>query len=860
MLIFASMNTARRWLLVTAHFVCPLLFFTNLTRNPYISQIVLLNIVLALAFVAWVWRAVGQPPGASLPKLPVAWPLAAFLLIWAVSWLRAYFGHAEFFRPAMIAEGVRAAMFLVVNCMAAFWLAALVAAEDEGSNDIALGPWVAFAVFWGLLWVAFASARTRSGAPNEDFFALVWEPYGAVVWALGLGIAAWLCRRGRVIDFLHLAFATGFLASLYGVCQYFNYEPVWSSVLNPYGGRAVSTFGNPNFLSTYNAALMPSALALFLVEKSGARRCLYALLFVVLEAALLATLTRSSWGGAAVGVATLGLSARMRARLKDQPRGAGLLFGLVLVLALAWPSSTITSGYTPTVVGRLTEMWAIAKRDGFYSPWHQRVLIWTSAWMMGNEAPLLGKGGGLFELFYPFYQGSLLHADAFYHNMRTHANNSHNEILEVFAQTGVLGLGAFLWLWATFFKTSWKWLQTKAGEDPIWLGAVAGVATVLADNLLNVSLHFAVPAFLFWWLAGTAMGRGAKGGGVIGTWVLPLPARRAAAAALACAGLSAVWWQVRVWEREAWYFAGFKEIRQENMPAATRALERSRSWGPPEVNAIYELGNAYARTGQAAKAIEAYEGALKANVGYDEIYLNLGTVYASQGRSGKEVDYFEMGWALNPLSKPLINSLSSFYLSEPMKHKVAAKALLTEATRIFPENGNYWNNLGYLMAIDKRWPEAEAAYTRAVETDPEAPRLEQNLQAVTAQSGRPLPAILKDLAELRALNTAVSRGDWSGRSLQRAASLAQRRPSLLKARFLYGSLLLANGRAADAVVELEGVVARDLRRAAPRVNLANAYLALARTAEAEAQLRTALALDPGNAAIRARLTAMGYVP
>ncbi|UPT75909.1 MAG: hypothetical protein M0D55_09705 [Elusimicrobiota bacterium] len=86
---------------------------------------------------------------------------------------------------------------------------------------------------------------------------------------MSLAWAARLCRRGRVTDFLHLAFAAGFLASLYGVAQYFNKEIVWPVVLNPYGGRAVSTFGNPNFLSTYNAALMPSALALFLVEKGG---------------------------------------------------------------------------------------------------------------------------------------------------------------------------------------------------------------------------------------------------------------------------------------------------------------------------------------------------------------------------------------------------------------------------------------------------------------------------------------------------------------------------------------------------------------------------------------------------------------
>lgn len=855
------MNTARRWLLVTAHFMCPLLFFTNLTRNPYVSQIALLNLALALAFAAWAWRETAREGGARLPKLPIELPLAAFLAVWGLSWLHAYYAHVDFFKPSMAAEGARSALFLLVNCVAAFWLAANVTAEEDGSSDVALGPWIALVCFWGLMWVAFPSARTRTGAATEDFFGIAWDPYGGLVWALGLAAVAWLCRRGRAIDFLHLAFATGLLASLYGVCQYFNYELVWPNVLNPYGGRAVSTFGNPNFLSTYNAALMPSALAFFLSERSAGRRWAYGALFLILEAALLATLTRSSWGGAAVGVAALVISARMRARLKEDPRAVGLLFGLALALALAWPSSTISSGYTPTFVGRLTEFSEIAKRDGFYSPFHQRVLIWTSAWMMGSESPLLGKGGGLFELFYPFYQGNLLHAYSFFHTMRTHANNSHNEILEVFAQTGVLGLGAFLWLWATFFLTAWRWAKTKAGEDPVWIGAVAGVAAVLADNLLNVSLHFAVPAFMFWWLAGTAMGRGARDGAATRTWS-PAPwALRLAGASLVGAALLGAWQQVRFWEREAWYFAGFKEIRQGNMPAAMRSLERSRAWGPREVNAIYELGNSYARSGQPAKAAEAYEGALQANAGYDEIYFNLGTVYASQlGRADKAGGYFETAWALNPLSESVVNGLSAFYLRDAVKNKVVAEALLNEALKIFPQNTNHWNNLGYLMTMDKRWPEAEAAYTRAVEIQPDAPVLERNLYAVAAQSGRPRAPILQDLAELRSLDADVAKGDWSPRSLKRATALAAKRPSFLKARFVYGSLLLANGRAQEAATELEAVVALDPKRAAPRVNLGNAYLALGRAAEGEAQLRAALALEPGNAGIRARLTALGKTP
>ena len=740
------MNAARRWLLVACHFVCPLLFFTNLTRNPYITQIALLHAGVALALAAWAWSESGRESGWRLPRVPVAAPLALFMLAWALSWVHGYLGHAEFYRPAMRAEGARAAVFLLVLCMGTFVVAASIAQDDDGSSDVPLGAWIAFTLVWGLLWTVFPQARTRLAARPEDFLALAWDPYGAILWALGLAGAVWLTKRGRVVDFIHLAFCAGFLASAYGVLQYFNIEVVWPNVLNPYGGRAVSTFGNPNFLSSYNVVLMPIALALFLEERQTWRRVSYAALFLTLEAALLATLTRSSWMGAMLGCSALLLSPRLRALAREKPRPAGLLVGAILALALLWPSSSISTGYTPTVLGRLTEVATTLRRDGSYSPLHQRVLIWTCAWLMGSESPLLGKGGGLFELFYPFYQGHLLHEIPFFRNMRTHANNSHNEILEVFSQTGLLGLGAFIAVWAAFFWAVRRWSKGRPGREGLWLGGAAGCAGMLTDNLLNVSLHFAVPAFMFWWVAGTVMGRGEREAPERIVWKSPLGLRRAAGAIVVTVALGAVWLQVRFWNREAYYFAGFKQVRQGSLPAATVDLERSRSWGPREVNALYELGNVYARSARPADAARAYREALDANAGYDEIFFNLATVYNAQlGKPEQALPFYETAWAVNPLSNDVLASLSAFYLREPGQNLPRALETLLEGTKIFPGNPNHWNNLGYALSLAHRWVEAQAAYEHALAIAPDLILAERNLSALAAQSG----ALPRTLGALR---------------------------------------------------------------------------------------------------------------
>ena len=852
------MSAARRWLLITCHFVGPLLFFTNLTRNPYVTQIALVNAGVALALAAWAWSEAGRSEGWRVPRLPVALPLGLFIAAWGLSWLRAYFMHPVFFRPSIVSEGAHNGLFFLVVCVGTFIVSATLAAEDDGTSDVSLGAWSAFAVVWGLLWTMFAAARGRGGARPDDFWALVWDPYGAFLWVGGFAAVGRLTRRGRAADFLHLALCAGFLASAYGLLQYFNLEIVWPYTLNPYGGRAVSTFGNPNFLSTFDVALMPVTLALFLVEKPGIRRMTYGGLFLLFEGALFSTLTRSSWGGALIACAALALSPRLRARARAEPRTLGVMAGAALAMALLWPSSSIATGYTPTVVGRLTEFSEMMKQSGSYSPFHQRVLIWTSAWLMGSESPLLGKGAGLFELFYPFYQGTLLHAFTFFHNMRTHANNSHNEILEVFSQTGLVGLGAYLAFWAAFFESARRWAKGRLGDDPLWIGCVAGCAGALADNMLNVSIHFAVPAFMFWWIAGFAMGRGARASGGPLVWKAPAPARRTAALALALFATGVGWLQIRFWEREAWYFAGFKLVRMQDLPGAQRALERSRAWGPREVNSLYELGNAYARTGRYADAAVAYREALDANAGYDEIYFNLGTVYNAQlAQPDLALKFYQTSWAINPLSSELIGALSAVYLRPAVKNVPAALAMLSEAARDFPENPSVWNNYAFALSEAKRWSEAEDAYSRALSIAPDMALSERNLAGLSAASGRPRAKILAVLADMRSVDAAIARRDYSAGVVALAASVARRAPEIAKGRFVYGSLLLQAGRPADAVPELEAAVARDPGRVPGRINLGNAYFSLGRRADAEKQYRAALAAEPGNPAALERLKAIG---
>ncbi|MBI5883111.1 MAG: tetratricopeptide repeat protein [Elusimicrobia bacterium] len=876
------MNTSLRHpLIVACFFVTPLVFFTNLTRNPYITQICLLNILVCAAVAVEFLRPAGSRGSLRLPWTMIDAPLAFAACIAAASWTVAFAGHEAFFRPSMLSEGARVSIFALVIMVFPFFLAASVCREesaadaaalkgspsgalaklkpgarDPGWDEYPVGRWAAFALAWGAAWALFPQMRS-SRAPTGIWFQ-VWDGYGAALWAGGFAAAAWLSRAGRTADYLHLALLAGFLASAYGVLQYFNVEFIWPSILNPYGGRSVSTFGNPNFLSSFNVVLLPLAAALFLHARTLSRRLIYGTLFLALGTAILASLTRSSWGGAVAGLALLLLSKDIRARVAEEPRAAGLLAGLTVMIVAFWPESSIAGSYHPSVVGRLTEIKTFSQADGYYSPFHQRLLIWTCSWLMGAENPVTGKGWGLFELFYPFYQGHLLDAVSFFRTMRTHANNSHNEIMEIWAQTGILGLGAMLWLWAAFFRSFVPgWKSVRGMRSTLGLAAACGVGGMLADNLLNVSLHFAMPGFMFWWAAGAAAGTVHPPDRPWRTAGPSLPVKAAAWASGALL-LAISWYWVCTWFREAHYFEGFKLLRGGSAAIAVKELEISRSWGPREVNSIYELGNAYARLERFTDADRAYSDALRANAGYDEIYFNVGTIKSSRlGAPALAESYYRSALAINPISPDIYTALSALYLQGSPLQIDKADRLLARALKIFPNNPNHWNNLGFVMSNKGRWEEAEKAYSRALELLPDLRVAESNLRAAVRRSNRPPPPILAALDALRELELRMSRGDYSAKSLELASSAAGALPESSKARFLLGTVLLAQGRDKDALGHLETASKRDPGLLGARLNLARTYMRLSRPQDAARELKEVLRLDPGNADARNGLAVIG---
>jgi len=772
-----------RSLLCYLFVVCPLLFFTDLTRNPYYTQIELLNILVAALWLVWIYQAWRQKELVWVAS-PLDLPLLALIIISVLSWLASFVQHRLFFKP-IYSEGSKGFIFLMVNTY-------LVYAAALRSQD------------------------------RELFKRLLW-----------------------------ISYAVSVFASVYGIAQYFGTEWIWPHSLNPYGSRPVSTFGNPNFMSSYLIVVMAVMIGDYLQKATDVPRPLLFIAILTDLGALLATLTRSSWAGLLVAVVIVIIGSWSHEAIKpDAKRALWILLVAMFLVTMTWPKGE-QGAYSATVINRIAEVKEVTK--GAYGPVSQRFLIWLSAWSMVEDHPFLGKGWGCLELFYPFYQGPLL-LEPRNQTLRTHANNAHDEILEYWSQTGGIGLGIVIWLWVVFFGMSLSIGSRLSGPwKSVHWGLAGGVAGMLIDNLLNVSIHFAVPAFMFWWWVGSL-------------FVLDPEARVykrfnvSSAVRASVLGLSAVLLLVSIvrsfcmWEGEVHFFEGFKLSKANtNLATARQNLERAYFWHHLEVNNDYELGNVYARMGQQNDAVAMYHRALDANAGYDEIYFNLATILMQAGHYPEAITDYRICLDINPLSHEAYNALATIYMKDFKLHAADLVKLYERGLIVFPEDKDMWNNLGYVYTQSGDYEKAYQAYRKAVELDPEFGLAKRNLNTMLARTaGHASDPIGRLDATYAQIEQLMAQKRWD-EALAQTRALLGYTPRSYRLQFYLGNILFNKHQLPEAAAAYEETVRLKPDAVIAWQNLGVTYDQLGRTNDALAAYQKVAQLDPNNAVVKARL-------
>ncbi len=219
---------------------------------------------------------------------------------------------------------------------------------------------------------------------------------------------------------------------------------------------------------------MPSALA-FLPGF-----VFYAGMAALILAGLLASWSRGAWMGFVCAAAVMVFF------LPRSPvKSIALVVILVLLAAFSWANGWIPESISSRMVGFFDELTTVTDvrgaelTDSNYAV-TERIAHWQSALEMARERPWLGVGFDNYEVAYPVY--ALME----WQNPLGHA---HNYYLNLLAETGIVGLGAYVLAWlAIFALTIWQWRRSH-GVERGWCIGLLGVWTYLAVHSLVDKLY-----------------------------------------------------------------------------------------------------------------------------------------------------------------------------------------------------------------------------------------------------------------------------------------------------------------------------------------------------------------------------------
>ncbi len=702
-----------RFLCVILFFVSPLIFFTNLTRNPYFFQIMLINISIALCCIILFIEAFKNKQ--MLFRItPFHFIFLALIFVFFITSLYGYFSHSNFFRDSIFHENKKVWFYTIFNAFIPFLLASQLKYEEKETHRFPYSLW--FVVLWGLLWIPFKILKT-----NHIFFDL----YGAFIWIWGI----WYVFLKAELNFksiLHMAMLSGFYASVYGVLQYFGVEIIWDKTLTPYGRRAVTTFGNPNFASSYMLMLFPFAFYYWVSLKNKVRNIYFVAIFVFISM-IFASLTRSTMIGLVFEIIILIYYFIKKKIISTSD--LRIFFIILIFLSLFWPDQNLNlfqSGvfkrFREAVVSSIKQPEINVNKENVYQSFHQRLLIWRCGLDMFIENPITGKGWGNFELFYPFYQGWYMRINPVLKNLRTHANNAHNELIEIISQTGIAGLGIVM----LFLISLIVHIKKNLSESNIIILIIStSIAGMIIDNIFNVSIHFAMPGLLFFSLLGSL------------SWHLSYPKHfkfekiRYFFPLVMVLMFFYIFNWIKYFEREIWYFMGFKEMRKANYLSAKFYLEKAFSAHPYEVNMNYELANCYVKNGELKKALDTYYYSIKSNAGYDEIYFNMAIVERNLGLLDDALKHFRTSIWINP------DNEKAYYAYAEVASKLnipQADFIIEDGCKNHPEDGYMMWLCGYFKEKEGNKTDAERYYTTAVFLEPLNQNYINSLEKINSKS------------------------------------------------------------------------------------------------------------------------------
>jgi O-antigen ligase/Tfp pilus assembly protein PilF len=483
-------------------------------------------------------------------------------------------------------------IFLPAAALLAFWKA-------EGKRSAPESFQRARPLLLGLFscWILSAAFSARKDLALSEL--LLWACYPLA------GLLAWRFRaeRGRILFFILLM---GCLQAAYGVAQSAGLDVRDWNV--SFGGRAGAFFGNPNFLGGHLALLLPLCLALALRE---GKRLLW-LCCGLLAAGLVASQTRGAWLGAAagIGVTLFACKRRLPGLLSSRRRGLmalGAAAALALILFFAAHGAQLRRLSSPF------------SGDAELS---RRLVLMRCSLGLAAKNPLLGVGPGNFRIAFPSVQAQGLGKEELAARPYIFSEHSHNDLLQMAADSGLPAALLLLLLWAWALRGLWS---STRGEEPLLAaGVLGGMTALLVHGLANFPFLIAPTQATAWALVALGLAPGAEG-------AAPRSAPKALLALFAGLFLFSAFKEGRAMMEDAAWWVAQGEAGLERHDEALRWAGKALSLDKSEDRLWHLKARSELARKDTQAAVLSWKEAVRLNPHYHEARVELGKALLSLG-------------------------------------------------------------------------------------------------------------------------------------------------------------------------------------------------------------------------------------
>jgi O-antigen ligase len=524
----------------------------------------------------------------------------------------------------------------------------------------------------------------------------------------------------------------GGLFGIYGILQYNGID--FSFWIKNLGRQKVfGLFGNVNYFAEYLIIPLPIAIALFFANKNKTGKILLSISILAMGGSLIATFTRGTYLGLGISLVfmfILFLTIRGKKFIKEYKKIFIFILALIILITFLFvlPNPLNKSG---TVISKIKGRISIAQLTKG-SSLKRRIAIWKFTGMIIKDHPLLGSGLGTFKYNSLNYQAKFFDQGE---NRSLYpygiADKAHNEYLQLWAELGIIGLGAFTWIIISFFIYGVKLLKKTRDnyKEGLIIGLMGGIIAVLVEGLFGFPLHQPATIVLFWVsLALIGVGEGSeeeriknrkqKQSDIDKNDTSIYRFKPLLYLIIILLSISAFIGIIRPFVAQTYWYKGFKEIEKENWNEAIKIYEEALRWDPYLGPIYYDIGKILQDKELYGISREYLEKATK-YIDHPDLPLDLAIIYLRSGMLDEAAIKLKQAISYQPDEKSMLLlyiELGNIYLQ--LERYKPAEIVLKNALKIDPNSINAHYGLAGAYLNQNKIDEALVELEKVIELAP----------------------------------------------------------------------------------------------------------------------------------------------